>query len=171
MKFLMPRFYEAPTSYGHDSGHSGPSGPSYIPPAKSSHKSPSINSYGADLDDHHHHGGSYVSAGKYGHSSDGKCAAQQTETDRVGVALLCRVPLFFFGLPISINQSYDRARIITTNLSSVPFSFFWWGFKIPTISDAKRLEPALLKVVTVRVRKAGKSIEQGKEKRNYLRII
>ncbi|XP_050076185.1 uncharacterized protein LOC126563579 [Anopheles maculipalpis] len=61
--------YEAPTSYGHDSGHSGPSGPSYIPPAKSSHKSPSINSYGADLDDHHH-GGSYVSAGKYGHSSD-----------------------------------------------------------------------------------------------------
>nr|XP_040232843.2 hornerin [Anopheles coluzzii]XP_040232853.2 hornerin [Anopheles coluzzii]XP_040232861.2 hornerin [Anopheles coluzzii] len=64
--------YEGPTSYGHDSSHgalSGPSGPSYIPPSKGSHKAPSHNSYGADLDDHHPHS-SYVPAGKYGHSSD-----------------------------------------------------------------------------------------------------
>ncbi|XP_050082116.1 hornerin [Anopheles aquasalis] len=59
--------YEGPSSYGHDShGSSGPSGPSYIPPAKSSHK-PSLNSYGTELE-HHGHGG--YSGGKYGHSSD-----------------------------------------------------------------------------------------------------
>ncbi|XP_058063310.1 putative lysozyme-like protein [Anopheles bellator] len=71
--------YAGPTSYAgtHESSHggtfssSGPSGPAYhSPPHKSSHKTPSINSYGADLDDHQqHHGGSYVTGGKYSHSS------------------------------------------------------------------------------------------------------
>ncbi|XP_052863455.1 putative lysozyme-like protein [Anopheles cruzii] len=79
--------YAGPTSYAgtHDSSHgsfssSGPSGPAFhSPPHKSSHKTPSINSYGVDLDDHHqqqqqhhHGGGSYVSGGtggKYSHSS------------------------------------------------------------------------------------------------------
>ncbi|XP_049543262.1 putative lysozyme-like protein [Anopheles darlingi] len=62
--------YEGPSGYGHDShGSSGPSGPSYIPPAKSSHKpSSSLNSYGAELE---HHGGGGYGGGKYGgHSSD-----------------------------------------------------------------------------------------------------
>uniref|UniRef100_A0A182W585 DUF4766 domain-containing protein n=1 Tax=Anopheles minimus TaxID=112268 RepID=A0A182W585_9DIPT len=144
--------YEGPTSYGHDSSHSalsGPSGPSYIPPSKSSHKSPSINSYGPDLDDHHHHGGSYVSAGKYGHSSDVSSHHQQEQhhhdhyptaygkghgnvveaSDVLRQILNQKIPHHTDGIPKKVVAQYE----IPSDSNPPPFKPIKGGYLPPSI--------------------------------------